>query len=432
MEYKPSKYNHWIQYNGNDYLFNAIYESYFEVPSSRKGLYTDIVNKPEEYRKKYGKFLEKLAQSGFILSSSINEIELVKQKYFNKRKEDEYFIMILPTYQCNLRCWYCIQNHADSWMSEDVISMVKKRIELKTSNPSIKVLRLSWFGGEPTLNYRVLIDILSFAKERAKNNGQEFVSDITTNGTLLTSERIKELRDLGVASYQITIDGTRDTHNKVKSIVGKSAFDITLRNIKEIINHTFCTLRINYTMETLMNAEKIIKDIDSVLNDGNRRNLRVMLCKVWQEENENINLDDLLSIMNQFKKKGYYVTHSIADMCYAEQFGFECILPDGSVGFCDNDDYSLMPGHLNSKGEVEWKKDKFLYDSTLFTENQEDCNNCTLLPICWGPCAKRRAAMWNKYGKIRCSKTEDEKVLIVFRKLQRLVEDNFYNEVKID
>lgn len=424
MTYKSSKYNHIIEIEGKHYFFNALLESYFCARSHNINLYKSIIDNPNNYEGEYDSFLQKLKLGGFILDSSTDELSLVKQKYDFKRKKDEYFLMVLPTYQCNLRCWYCIQKHQNSWLSPEVVEGIKRRIEIKAADPEIRTIRLSWFGGEPLLNYDVLVDILKFAKNAADINQKEFSSDVTTNATLLTSERIENLKELGVSSYQITIDGTREKHNHVKQLKDKSAFDIALNNIKAIARHSFCTLRINYTKETLDMADEMLENLESVLSDSNKDNIRFMLCKVWLEDADKINQSSLMSSKSKIQKMGYNVSLSETGMCYADQFGYECVLPDGSVGYCDNDDFADMPGKITKSGNVEWNTERGHYVSKLFTNTQEECNNCNLLPICWGPCARRRAHTLKTQNKIICSKTNSERELIPMMHLQRMLDEN--------
>lgn len=421
MKFKASNYNHLIKLDGTHYIFNALLESYFSVPSQRLDLYLDIINNPNNYTGEYDSFLRKMQAGGYILDYETDELSLVKQKYHAKRRKDEYFLMVLPTYQCNLRCWYCIQKHQNSWLSTEVVAGIKKRIEIKASDSKIRNIRLSWFGGEPLLNYEVLVDILNFAKKTADINQKEFSSDVTTNATLLSAERIEHLKGLGVSSYQITIDGTREKHNNVKQLKEKSAFDIALINIKAISQHSLCTLRINYTKETLEMANEMLENIESVLSDSNKDNIRIMLCKVWQEDSCNIESSLLNSLFVKIKRLGYSVSQSTTGMCYADQYGFECLLPDGSVGFCDNEDFEDMAGKLISDGSIEWNDKKKLYESKLFSTVQNECNQCNVLPICWGPCARRRANILKSQSNINCNKTIIEKELIPIQHLKSLL-----------
>ncbi len=54
--------------------------------------------------------------------------------------------VILPTLNCNFKCWYCIQDHIPSLMTEEVISLVKRHIKYVIENLDLDTLHIEWFG----------------------------------------------------------------------------------------------------------------------------------------------------------------------------------------------------------------------------------------------------------------------------------------------
>ena len=205
--------------------------------------------------------------------------------------------MVLPTYECNLRCWYCIQKHENLFMSDEVLSNVKQLIKRRLDDDTITKFHLSWFGGEPLLAYDKLLELTVFASNFAKEKGKSFSSVITTNGTLLTSERIEALRQAGVVGYQITIDGDRPTHNSVKKLGQMSAYDRTLDNINLIVRHTHVNLRFNYTPENLM-PHGIIGCLKNKLDKDVLNNITFTIYKVWQADIGKIKNDDVDLLFN--------------------------------------------------------------------------------------------------------------------------------------
>lgn len=258
---RPSKYNYIVPFGEHTVFFNGISEAFFNVPNERASAYETIINNPDENLESFTAFIDKMKSQGFIVDDDVNDLDLVKQKFEALTKPWEYYLMVLPTYQCNLRCWYCTQNHADMWMSDDIINRLKKRIINKLSEKEITHFHLSWFGGEPLLAYEKVLNLTIFARDYCKKHDKTFSCAITSNATLLNSERIEALRNAGVTSYQITIDGDRTTHDSIKKLVNCSAYDKTISNVDAIARHTHCTLRFNYTHENLK-PESIIRDLD--------------------------------------------------------------------------------------------------------------------------------------------------------------------------
>lgn len=341
-----------------------------------------------------------MMQTGFVIDDKTDENERIKQKYHALRHENEYEIMILPTYQCNLRCWYCIQEHQDNWIDDETINRIKLLVKSKLSDEEIKHLSISWFGGEPLLSYDKVLEVTQWASEYCKSIGKSFSSFITTNGTLLTEKRIDELREAGIKHYQITIDGKRDKHDTIKVLGKISAFDKVMENINQIIRHTSCTLRLNYTRDN-MDPEAIIKDVDSHLSVENRDNLQFLIYKVWQEANDSVPQEEVEKLSTLSKSIGIRPKLMETGLCYVDYKHFDCIYPNGKVGKCDNGDPEQGQGRLCENGEIEWNGDIRSHRAIMDVEESE-CSSCRYLPICWGPCSAKREIMYGRINTIRC------------------------------
>lgn len=390
MALKSSQYNYIIN-KGSTYLFfNGITESFFEIPSERISVYTDIINRPDKYQDKFTDFIKKVKSKGFIIDEDVNELSLIKDKFNKKRYAEEYYLMVLPTYQCNLKCWYCLQHHKDSFIQSETIKRLKKLIDKRLMDCSIKSLHLSWFGGEPLLAYDVIVELTSYANNKASKIGKRFSSAITTNGTLLTPERIETLRKAGITSYQITIDGDRPTHDSIKVLGKISAYDLTVGNVNLIAQHTNVLLRFNYRKN--LNPEKIIESLSQRIDMQASKNIVFSINKVWQESCEFISKKDLDDLFYLSAKIGMNPQLNTFGFCYADHFNFDCVFPNGTVGKCDNvmDDEAV--GQLQDDGTIQWpKKSLEYYRQSIFDYDGSPCISCKYLPLCWGPCSAKRA-----------------------------------------
>lgn len=102
---KASKYNYVIPFGEKKIFFNGITEAFFIVSPEYEDAYRRILESPDAQVDWAEKFLTRMKDSGFIVDDDIDELELVKEKFGVMRRNYEYHIMVLPTYQCNLRCW---------------------------------------------------------------------------------------------------------------------------------------------------------------------------------------------------------------------------------------------------------------------------------------------------------------------------------------
>ena len=174
----------------------------------------------EEIKIKFSSFYEKLIESGCLVEDYIDEVGLLKERIHQVENEDsDYYLTINPTLNCNFKCWYCYENHLyKSKMEVDILERVKKHLEnvIKKLNHTQR-FHLGFFGGEPLLYYTDVVQpILKHLKLLCMEYGVDSSIGITSNGYLIKEQMVNELKELNVSSFQITLDGGREFHNKVR------------------------------------------------------------------------------------------------------------------------------------------------------------------------------------------------------------------------
>lgn len=386
---KNNPYIYRVDEGDRVWFINGITEGMFSVKRQNASFYEDVIGNPDSYVETVPAFIDKMKKSGFILGDEKVE-DLIEDKYHNLRRPWEYYMMVLPTYQCNLRCWYCIQSHKDIWITDEIIDALKRRIDSKASDPEIQHLSLSWFGGEPLLCYEQVLEFTKYGREQAEKCGKTFSCSITTNSTLLTEERIQALYEAGVNSYQITIDGNQSTHDRIKQLGNISAFEVALRNIDMIARHTHVNLRFNYNEENIIGSQEMMNQVDKLLSVESRKNISFLMCKVWQTPDEAVSESAVMELFDKAEDMDLKPSFSMMDMCYADQYHFECFLPDGKAGKCDNDSFEKMPGQLQPDGSIIWDERYPSYSDDILKDKETECYSCRYLPICWGMCPKHR------------------------------------------
>lgn len=147
-----------------------------------------------------------------------------------------FFIQWDSTNDCNLRCSHCYHNregedHAshsqrDNLMIfDDVVNMI--------DDLNYTCQRWNFFprfqisGGEPMMR-KDLMKILDYTKNL------DIEVRLLTNGTLITEQKAKELKKRGIDRLQISIDGDRETHNKIRG--REYAYDKVMEGIKNCSN----------------------------------------------------------------------------------------------------------------------------------------------------------------------------------------------------
>jgi uncharacterized protein len=153
-----------------------------------------------------------------------------------------FSLTVLTTTTCNLGCGYCFQNTAldpsggnrplrierqllDSSTIDRVIQFTAERM----AQAGLDGLYLLLFGGEPLLNRRGCLELL----ERARPIGLRSAM-VATNGVLLTPKLAKELEARGLTGAQITFDGSRDDHDRIRvKHSGAATFDTIVRHLAQ-------------------------------------------------------------------------------------------------------------------------------------------------------------------------------------------------------
>lgn len=124
-------------------------------------------------------------------------------------------LVVMPTEACQFRCTYCYEDFEFGRMPPGVVKALKAWMEVRA--PELDLLQVSWFGGEPLLALDLLVDVQTHALELARRYPQMGVqATLTTNGARLTPETFRHLLSLRVTTYQITLDGPAETHDRTR------------------------------------------------------------------------------------------------------------------------------------------------------------------------------------------------------------------------
>ena len=121
---------------------------------------------------------------------------------------------ILTTTGCNARCFYCYEKGTKPvTMTAETVDKVVRYIVKHRGDEKVKI---SWFGGEPLVNAKVIDQICTELREQ----GVPFRSTMISNGYLFDADKVQRAKDLWqLRSVQITLDGTEQTYNRVKDYV---------------------------------------------------------------------------------------------------------------------------------------------------------------------------------------------------------------------
>jgi radical SAM protein with 4Fe4S-binding SPASM domain len=133
------------------------------------------------------------------------------------------------THKCNLNCKHCYSN-SGAVLEEELST--KEALDVVDQLDDAGVTALAFSGGEP-LSKKDFFEVASHAVKRGL-----YVS-VATNGTLLTRENVKKLKQTGVHYVEVSIDGaTAGTHDTFRGVPG--AFEKAVTGIRNAVEEDLC------------------------------------------------------------------------------------------------------------------------------------------------------------------------------------------------
>ncbi len=429
---KTSEYNIFFKNEDKIVGYNSVSDNFILLEPLLHELFEASVNENmvDELKNVHVNLYDILINKGFIIDECDDELDKIK-KISNQTDFDDtiYELTINPTMNCNFKCWYCYETHIkDSKMSSNTLHKVINFIDnVLEKNQNLKTFKLDWFGGEPLLYFnKTILPLLENIYPKMITNDIQFSSGFTSNGLLINQKVLDSCKKYGVNHFQITLDGHRDRHNKVRFISKKrGSYDQIVSNIKLCLkNKLTVTTRINISEETVADLVKIIDDFKD-LSQEDKKFLIFSFHEVWQEE-KNLTTD-ISGVVEEFRKnflRSNYIgeqTASIKSSCYADKFNQATINYNGDVFKCTARDFEKKSreGVLEESGLINWneKHQKRMYDTRF---QNKPCLECKILPICNGGCSQHR--MENE-GVDYCIYNFDE-----HRKLD-IIKEKFYSRL---
>ncbi len=132
-------------------------------------------------------------------------------------------------FRCNLRCEHCFATSLEDASRRTMA--IEDYARVSSEAMKLGAVNFSFQGGEPLL-VKDLGRIIAACKPHLN------VISVTTNGTLITRERLRELKSWGVDILTISLDSARpDEHDRFRGVGG--AFDKTMNGIHLALNAGF-------------------------------------------------------------------------------------------------------------------------------------------------------------------------------------------------
>jgi uncharacterized protein len=279
-------------------------------------------------------------------------------------------LIILPTEQCNFRCTYCYETFENKKMPAAVVAGIKALIDHRCLD--LDLLKVSWFGGEPLLAMDVVEDISRHAIERSRKHGFVYASGATTNGYFLDPINFKKCIDSEIRSYQISLDGDKEVHDRSRKLGSKAGtFDKIWQNLlsmKSSSEKFNVLIRLHYQADTYESMALFSKKVHDVF--GGDKRFQIFFKAIERLGGNNDKDIQTLSSTKKFEIESYLWAASGFEkpaalqeryICYAAKGNSLVIRSTGRIAKCTvalESDFNDI-GSLNENGFIEANQKHF-------------------------------------------------------------------------
>ena len=406
--------------------------------------------------------LELLSENGFLVPDRAYDRDAL-DKYFSSVKNDtaELSVTLLTTLQCNFACDYCFQgDHGDynkfaDKMSLETAAKVARWIARELDRVHHETFALTFFGGEPLLNLPVMYYLAEELWAATQSRGVPMSISVITNGLLLTPEVVTRLLPYGLRGVKITLDGDRDTHNRMRPLRGgQGTFDRLIDNIRSVAGLTSIAIGGNFDESSAdsysalldflreqefadqlvnVNFKPIVRNPDTpkvsavptakgmlpLIPVGANGKPLNGTCMSNVGEGSGVGcdscafLDDKMTqLRNETKRHGFPTPDGVhGGPCHVHHTHAHTIGPDGSLYACPGftGEKALSTGHIDGRHDPvrESRLEEFER-----LHPWDDCQDCAFIPTCAGGCLVASHTQLGDMNKPTCHKQSFESALI--------------------
>jgi radical SAM protein with 4Fe4S-binding SPASM domain len=314
-----------------------------------------------------------------------------------------YYVLWDCSRKCNLNCAHCgavKEKYEEELTTEQIKDLINQ-----LANKKVKFFAAT--GGEPLLRKDIL-EVMSYASEKGIKTG------LATNGFFINEEKAKKIKDAGILSIQVSLDGTERTHNRIRG--NNSSYQNAISGIKYLQKEKIKIVSVATTVtpmnfNDLKELKKILLDLGVktwriciIMPIGKAERKKLLLSpKQLRElfefvssnkENINIQIGENLPFLAEYEKK-------IRKSPLVCPVGFTacCIGVDGNVRGCPEmpDIDKFREGSILEKPFIEiWKNGFKRYRNREAINTDKKCMNCKNNEDCFGGCWVMRE------GNIQC------------------------------
>lgn len=364
-------------------------------------------------------------------------------------------LSLFLTTACNLRCTYCYASAGDSAKKAMSFDVAKSGIDFVVANAVKRQtgqFQIAYHGGgEPSLNWRVMVQSLTYAQDKAAKLGLEISAGTATNG-VLNNKQI----DWIIANLQgvnLSCDGLPTVHDlHRRKINGTGSSEHVMHTMQRLDEADFrYGIRMTVTTEATAQLPASVEFLCQQFNPE-----RIQIEPMYQlGRGRDSNAAENAAFVAAYrtasvcaKRYGQEILYSGARLdtltnhfCALSQDNF-CLSPNGNVSAC----YEAYAEDIDTEklffyGTPNPNGDGFIFDLAKLdhlrrqaVQHRPYCHNCFAKWHCAGDCYYKAVAthgLGEFSGTARCQITRE---LIQDQILERIVQAGgvFWREPPLD
>ena len=339
---------------------------------------------------------------------------------FKKRKTVVKALCLHIAHDCNLACRYCFAEEGEYHGRRALMSyeVGKQALDFLIANSgSRRNLEVDFFGGEPTLNWEVVKQLVEYGRSQEALHDKHFRFTLTTNGVLLNDE-IMEFCNKEMGNVVLSLDGRKEVNDRMRPFRGgQGSYDRIVPKFQKFADSRH---QMNYYVRGTFTHNNLdfSKDVLHFADLGFKQ-MSIEPVVASPEEPYAIREEDLPQILEEYDKlaveyirrkkegRGFNFFHFMLDLsqgpCVAKRLSgcgsgteYLAVTPWGDLYPCHQfvgQEQFLLGNVFDGITNTE-VRDEFKLCNVYA---KEKCRNCFARFYCSGGCA---ANSWNFHGSI--------------------------------
>ena len=321
--------------------------------------------------------------------------------------ENHLCLYLLVSGSCNLTCSYCYADGGGFGRPAQCMTSETMQMSLRKLMPRNGHLLLSFFGGEPLMNFELIRQAVDFSRVLGKEYGTTVRYVLTTNGKLLNADHVEYFRQ-HFSHIGVSLDGDASITNHGRKFKDESG-DVYARVVENLGRLRAAgvryALRGTITEDRAHETEFAIRHLANLgaadwrvepafgptpWKRDNWRALMEGMCRFYAGTRKAFLAGEKLLMAGELYRAAAYRLHGMQRRypCAASK-GMLAVSTEGNVYPC-NEFVAVEAACMGNVHQDEFPNERFNRIVKRLEENTVDarpkCSHCSVRYICGGEC----------------------------------------------